>query len=346
MTEMNTFPDSGDMSSGPESPLPVDQLLKRGLAAQNDGNYPLAISMFKKTLSNSPVEEEAVVATFTALRQVAISQFLIDRFLKKFDWSPDDYLGFDDMEAQLPRESIPRSLEELLQVTSRDSLLGATMGMNKAMDIFAQTGELTLDSYDPEDYKSALWLRKCYLDSLGAMEEGNLEFAKHLLNLVIRENPLSGPAYLLLGKISYEEGSGKLAIASMNLAFRHPHESWQDHVDSMVHPVIFGTYKEFRIILYKLKFFAVPDTDEYFLSSIATGGNVTLCHNRITSRVRKKLLHVLPSAVVSILRRMVYATPLRNYVIEATPFGLFFNAKDLRTIVHAVDQGEARRLGF
>lgn len=314
----------------------MEELLQRGGSAQRDGDYVSAVVDFENALRARPGAEEVVEAAFTALRQVAVSQSLIDKFLDEFGWSSGEYRGFDHLESELSREAVRRRLGVVVRSVPEDSSLGIRMQVDLEEDRFCEGGELNDGVTGGSNSKVQSCDQILFLSGLNAMQQGKLDVAAACLSSAIAENPVCGSAYLLLGRIYYRRGEGALALANMNLALSHPEGRWLGAAFGVTGPVVLGRYKEYRLVAYKSEFYAVPDSKEFFFSAVK--GIVALYEHRVPSRVRARLQRVLPPAVVAILRRLIYSTPLRRELLKPVSLTRFLHGKDLRTVIHAVDE--------
>lgn len=278
-------------------------------------------------------------AAFTALRQVAISQFLTDRFLGNFGWSREEYHGFDQLGPRLEPESVSGCLTDLVNRVPEDSPVGASIGSSLQMDQFIKTGRLEIDLVAPINGKSVFGNRTYFLSGLSAMERKIPQVAINCLSSLIADNPLCGSAYLLLGQIYYRQGLGKLALSNMNFAFLHPGDFWLDAGRSALDPVDIGEYKGYEVVFYKSEFHAVPKAGEFFFRSV--DGHNALYHNCVASRLRRTLLQMLPKRLVSVLRQIIHSTPLRLVILRPVSLSGFLHGKDLMTVITAIEQNQA-----
>jgi hypothetical protein len=283
------------------------------------------------------VVEEALDGAFIALRQLAISQYLIDRFFGDFGWSSKEYRGFDHVESELSPEFVLRRMKELFDSVPADSQVRGKMETSFAIDEFVKTGRLTM-SFSPVNGKGVadrIW----FLRALSAVNEGHLETAVVNLSHVIAANPMSGSAYLLLGQIFYKQGMQSMVLTNMNLALLHPEESGAFYVvgRSALEPILLGRWGKYSVMYYRSEFYAVPGTGEYFIKCTPDGKNV-LCQNHVRPSLRNLLLRLLPRSVVSFLRWLVYSTVLKNTVVTPASLNKFSHSRDIRSLVSQIDQ--------
>ena len=331
------FPTEATKDDKPVSAASLDDLLKLGRSAQNVGDYRSAIARYEEAVRAYPGEPRALEVLCFALRQVAISQFLIDKFLSDFGYQQKEYHGFDHIEPQLSRESVSQYLAKVVQDISEDSPEASLIGDSLKTDQFAMTGRLEAEPGDSERFtKSVFGCRTHFLCGVSAMERKALKEAELILTAVIKDNPLCSSAYLLLGRIYYRQSVGGLALLNLYRAFLYPRDFWAEAWHSVSDPVDIGEYKGYELIFYQSEFHAVPKTGEFFLCFL--GGHNTLFKNRVGERGRKALLQMLPPRLVSVLRRLIHATPLRYAVLKPVSFARFLHGKNLLSIISAIER--------
>lgn len=302
-----------------------------------DHNSDAVVHSAQAAARVSAVVEEALDGAFIALRQLAISQHLMDRFYRDFGWSWKEYRGFDHVESELSPEFVVCRMKELFGSVPADSQVRGKMETSFAIDEFVKMGRLSVNS-SPVNGK-AVADRIWFLRALSAVKEGHFDTAVVNLSHVIAANPMSGSAYLLLGQIFYKQGMENMALTNMNLALLHPEESGAFYVvgRSALEPILLGRWGKYSVMYYKSEFYAVPGTGEYFIKSAPDGRNI-LCHNHVKPGVRNMLLRLLPDAVVSLLRWLVYSTALKNTVVTPASLNTFSHSRDIRSLVSRIDQ--------
>lgn len=334
------FPAETTKDDKPISAAPLDDLLKLGRSAQNVGDYRSAVARYEEGVRAHPGEPRATEALYFTLRQVAISQFLIDRFLSDFRWSRKEYHGFDQIEPQLSRESVLQKLSKSAQNFPDGSASALLARDSQKTDRFATTGRLDVERGDQENLtRSVFGCRTYFLCGLSTMERGVLQEADSILTTVTKDNPLCSSAYLLLGRIYYSQNMGGLALINMDRAFLLPRDFWVEAWHSTSDPVDIGEYKGYEVVYYQSEFHAVPRTGEFFFCFL--NGHIGLFKNRVAESGRKTLLRMLPPRLVAVLRQLIHATPLRHVVLKPVSFRRFLHGKNLLSIVSAIEQSRA-----
>jgi len=301
-----------------------------------DHNSDSGVRLSQDAARASSVVEEALDGAFIALRQLAISQYLMDRFFRDFGWSWKEYRGFDHVESELSPEFVLSRMKELFGSVPVNSQVRGKMETSFAIDEFVKLGRLSVNS-SPVNGK-AVADRIWFLRAVSAVNEGHFDTAVMNLSHVIAANPMSGSAYLLLGQIFYKQGLENMALTNMNLALLHPEESGAFYVvgRSALEPILLGRWGKYSVMYYKSEFYAVPGTGEYFIKSAPDGKNI-LCHNHVKPGVRSLLLRLLPDPVVSMLRWLVYSTVLKNTIVTPASLNRFSHSRDIRSLVSQID---------
>ncbi|OGW67847.1 MAG: hypothetical protein A3H49_01875 [Nitrospirae bacterium RIFCSPLOWO2_02_FULL_62_14] len=306
-----------------------------GHSAQTVGTPNSVVPAPKSAAQTSLDDERTMDKVFTELRQLSILQFLIERFLGNFGWSSQEYRGFDHIKSEFARGTVEQRLNELARMVPEESPLGIRMRASFITDQFARAGQADVDPVSIKNGGPGFAGRVRYLLALDAMKRGASEKAVDLLASVIADNPLCGSAYLFTGKLFFKAGQGQLVLSNMSMAFLHPEDFWLNVGHSAFDPVELGEWKGYRLVFYQSEFFAVPGTGDYFFH--LSGEHNVLCRNTVASRVRRTLLRMLPEGMVSLLRWVVYSTPLHHIIVKPASFAGFLHEKHLIALLSDID---------
>lgn len=304
--------------------------------AQNTGDYGSAVTYYEEAVCAYPGDEGAVDTACIALRQLLISQFLINRFLSDFGLARDEYRGFAQLGHQFEPDSVSDRLLKLVNSVPESSAVSVSMNSSLQMDQFIKTGWLEIDSDISSNGKSVFGGRTCFLIGLSALQRKLPQIAINCFASLIADNPLCSSAYLLLGQMYYRQGLGRLALSNMNLAILHPGDYWFDTGHSALDPVGLGEYKGYAMVFCRSEYHAIPTAGDFFFRSV--DGHNVLYHNCVASHIRRMLLQILPKRVVSMLRLIVHATPLRLVMLRPVSLSGFLHGKDLMTVITAIEQ--------
>ena len=317
--------------------MSLDDFLRKGLSAQNAGDYGSAVACYGEAVDAYPGNERAVDAAFTALRQVAISQFLIDRFLDNFGWSRERYDGFNQLGHQLSPELVLGRLRELACGAQVDPAVGASMKLSLKLDQFSAAEKFEVGSDDEDNSELRLNSHRDFLAALAAVESEDSGTAISLLVSLIEANPLCGSAHLLLGQLYYRNGLGGLALTHINRAFLRPDDFWSHAGRRATDLINLGEYEGCELVSYKSEFYAIPKTSKYFFATL--GGQNQLYEHLATSHVRRMLLQMLPEVLVSRARKLAYRTLLWRFILKPVSLSQFLHGKNLMAVLSAIEQG-------
>ena len=309
-------------------------MIKAGRAAQAEGDYALAIAQFETTITNFPDSDEVIEPYFTALREISISQFLIEQFFGDIGWSIKKYRGTDHILPNLSRSEVLHRLDKIAKAVPKSSSLASWIAIVSKTDTFAQIGFIEakafLSSSDISSPESPLE----FLEGLNALKNGNDELAVSLLSSVVKSNPHLGQGYLLLASALYRQGKGHAALDYINLALLYPSDTWFDFRGNPEEVIHLGKFDEFRIIFFKSEIMAFPENGKYFISLM--NGHNEVYEHALSPNFRKNLLEFLPNVMVTFIRKCVYSSPIRHLVAKPAPVSQFLHGKNIADILSII----------
>lgn len=334
---VKAIPKAGEVDRGFSQNPSVIDLLRKGRAFQKAGDYLSAVASFERAVYDSPDSEEALFLAFSTFRQIAISRFLIEKYVNDLGLSREEYRGFDRIEPQLMKEFVLRRLNELLEIAPRDSRVAFKMYASLMNDEFAKTGLVREDLSHPIFKSPQDSAHLMFLLARSAVANAKPDQAVDYLLSLLAQYPLYGLARLLLCKIDYREGRAHEALSGMNLVFENLNDSSFDIGKETTETSSLGEYKSHYIVKYKSQIYAVPkDGRSLFLDSV--DGRTELAMNVVPWGLRRILLRILPNGVVSVLRRFVHSTKIRKLIIRSPSSSSGLHGKTLQDVCATIEK--------
>jgi len=231
--------------------LKPESYLSSGKAERLAGRYAAAITLFRAAARWRRHAPIAVQLEYAALREVDISRYLIDRFIRRIGWTRDQYLGFGAIDPPLDEKNVADRLAQLCMGIPAAVSLPTGPHSERFVDLIArdldQTGSWPLPPVKTADLNAALvsqlWKR------------GRFDQALQMLQDISASTIPSVQVQHLLGMALWRSGDTEGALRAFNLSLLYL--TGPTGLDGTQLRIL---YKGYRISYYDGEFLATPES--------------------------------------------------------------------------------------
>lgn len=291
-----------------------------GQRAARNGRYDLAVAAFERGQAKPELRGAADAAAFQALREVDISQYLVDQIYSRLGRPKAQYRGFDAIDPPLDQATVAAKLQALAAVDSpardrRQSLLLAD---------HLERG----DAVDASESTTAEHPALSISLARRALARGDfVALDRALQPLDRRSTPLSA-GQALHARAMLAQGSGQAAAQAFNLALLYLDSAADgDRVRYR------RSYKGYQVIHFKGEFYAIP-ADQFAIAMDEDGQDAAIIAHRVPARLRALVLRLCPTWLVDILRHAMARVPLRRRI----SIDQLTRSSDLLAVLRSIDR--------